>query len=217
MDPTAPNDNKQNPEGSQNVQNNPVQPGQFVVSGEPGETPAELGVNPQPTGIGSQPPFDNSRQPSSQSPSGSIEPQQAGDSQPFGQNIPVENPQFAAAQSPPQTNVQPDPTPFNAQNIHPGPQVPDPQVSSNGGSKMAKFKILAVIIAILLLLAIIAIVIWFFVFNKKSDEEVNVTQPLNQIEEPATPSPETGNGFGDLPQATQEATPPAQEQPIITP
>lgn len=217
MDPTAPDDNQQNPEGNANVQNNPVQPGQFVVSDEPGAVPRGPGVNQQPN-LGTQSPIDNTGQQMSPPP-GPVGPQLAGELPPVPQNDPAAlPPQFGApapAFSDP-ANTQPDPTPFAAAPGAPmSPQTQGPQMPPNPDSKMAKLKIVAIIAAVLILMAIVAVLVWFFVLNKKPNEQVNINTQQTQVEEPTIPSPQTESGFGDIPPATEEAAPTATEEPIV--
>ena len=218
MDPTAPNDNQQNPEGNANVQNNPVQPGQFVVSGEQGAVSGDPGVNIQQPNLDPQSPVDNTGQ-QMPPPPGPVGSQLAGESPPMPQNDPAAvNPQFAAptpAFSAPVNTQQPDTTPFAAAPGAPmGPQAQGSQVPPDSDSKMAKLKIVAIIAAILILVAIIVALVWFFVLNKKSNDQVNINTQQTQVEEPTIPSPQTESGFGDIPPATEEAAPPATEEPI---
>ncbi len=229
MDPSAPDNNDKNSQQDSNQPTSPIQPGQFVVSGEAAApSPPDLSISPPPdiapqTPVdNTQPPqtFDSSLPPSPQEPvaNSSIGPQLASDYSGQVPDMSATSPQFAASQpsSPqPPTNMQPDPTPFTPPAAPDGPQVPGLADSSSGdSSKMAKLKIVAIVAAILGLVAIIVAVIWFFVLSKKPTEQVNVTNQTNQIEESTLPSPQTGSRFGDLPQATQEATKPAGGQPV---
>lgn len=73
---------------------------------------------------------------------------------------------------------------------------------------MGKLKIVMIVTALLILVAIAAGLVWFFVLNK-SKAPTTATQNLPQVEEPAasSPSPNTGGGFGDIPDSTDQAAP----------
>lgn len=223
MDPTAPKEENQSLPGEENQQPSPIQTGQFVVSSEPGTGQAQTTNQPpdilqqvsQPTGA---PDLQSSLNETVVAATGT---NLAGEPPPapsLSTNSPTQvDPNISAASNQQQ---QPDPTPF----VPPGPAnppatgVPTPEAqpqqasSGEGGSKMNKIKIVVIVVATVILIAIVAAVVWFFVLNKKASPDTSTTDQM-QIEEPAVPSPQVESGFGDIPEATQEATESA-EQPV---
>lgn len=225
MDPTAPNDNDQDPSKGENQQQTPVQTGGFVVSGEQGATPSQLPQNPQ------------IQQPSV--PSSMPSPQAAADLQsdlqstvaaatgtsPIGTPEPIMPPsqQAVASQeaSLPPIDQQPDPTPFMSpqqqspqgvpQFANPTPAgTPQPQAASqDSGSNAGKMKSLIIVVAVFILVAILAAVAWYFVLNKGQSSQDNSATDNLPLDLPSSPSPKTNGGFGTLPTPTPEASAPA--------
>ena len=212
MNATAPNDNQDSPEGEQNQQPNPVQPGRYVVSGQPGTTP-----EPQPN-TPSTP--SETQNPQAAAPDLQSEIQStvaaatgtnlAGESPPS----PKSNP--ASSNTPPTAGEAPDPSPFKPPTTPPMDATnPSPPTEGNkmehtppeGGS--GKFKTIILVVAGFILVALISGVAWFFILSNNSDEPATtVNENINRNIEPIfppSPSPITGTGFGDLPEATTES------------
>jgi len=226
MDPTAPKDNS-----LANDPQNPIQPGQFVVAGEDNslspkpkapapiskpqfKTPPPSPPIPNPTNIPQGPPPSITTPPVVPPPSPKIE------AMPKMTPVPPVPPASPPPPSPaPQTPSvsaepaasQPDPTPFVP------PSVPDQQAMgtpTQGPSGIGRLRIIAIVLAVLVLVALIAGVFWFFVLGKRGQEPVKTqSAPEEQVEEPSSPPKRTNGGFGDLPQATSEATPAATPTP----
>ena len=217
MDPTAPSDNDQDQQGNENQQHNPVQPGGFVVSGEPGganpnQAPSNLQV-PQPTAQEPKPPAGNNDLQSDL---------QSTVAAATGTNL-AGKPDADVPPEPvaplPSTEQQPDPTPFTppppppsgaAPTSGPSPVGTQPSGDQSGGeSNSGKMKSLIIVVAVFILVAILAAVAWYFILNRGQTVENNVTGDTSPLELPSSPSPRTEGGFGNLPEGTPEATSPA--------
>ncbi|OGD96518.1 hypothetical protein A3F02_00680 [Candidatus Curtissbacteria bacterium RIFCSPHIGHO2_12_FULL_38_9b] len=106
-------------------------------------------------------------------------------------------------------NNQPDPAPYTPPQANNVENIPE----EGGSSKLDKMRLIAIVTAAVLLLAIIAAIVWFFVLGKKGEPvktEVDINQ---QVEEPPLIPKRINDGFGDLPEATSEATTPAELSP----
>ena len=195
MDPTAPKDNEPQNQNQPDVKDtqvpNPIQPGQYVEAGGDPAPSQALPNQPQDQTFEKTPPA----------------PKLA------SSTIPGELPQTPIPPlppNPPSSDLpppppQPDPTPYvSPQAANQPPQ----QASASGG----KLKLLIIILAIIVLIGIVAALAWFFVLGKGNMEPVKTenTQSL-PTEEIASPPPRETGGFGDLPTATGEATPPVTE------
>lgn len=182
MDPTAPNNNQ--PNSGNTTPPNPIQPGQFVVAGE----------DQQPTQNSAPAAPQATQDPAPPQPAVSL----AGERQESAAPLPM--PTAPAANG----ATQPDPTPFTAPGIG---QQSTPEKPKGGGSKM-----IIIIFAVVMFLAIIGAVVYFFVLpGLKSNAAKNQTSTDVQVEEPSSPPPNTGTGFGDIPDSTESAqqAPPA--------
>lgn len=173
--PTAPDNNQ--PNSGSAAPPNPIQPGQFVVAGDdqpqqPGQTPAA------PQAVPAQPP----------PPATSL----AGERQ---ESVTSQVTPIAPAAN---GSTQPDPTPFTAPGaVQPGTQE---TAKSGGGSKI---KGVVIALAVIVLLAIIGAVVYFFVLpNLKGATSKTQTSTDVVVEDPSPPPPNTGNGFGDIPEST---------------
>jgi len=72
---------------------------------------------------------------------------------------------------------------------------------------MNKLKLIVITVAVLALGGIIAVIVWFFVLGKgQTEEPLRDENVQEQIEEPPPLPKRTTGGFGELPQATGEAT-----------
>jgi len=208
MDPTAPKDNDFNndpqPSTPGGTVPNPIQPGQFVVAEE---------NTKQATQSNSPPNIEDPIQSANQTPVQT--PPQYQQSQMGGPRVENQAPFNTAStqqdtpinpfpqQSPSMNSAQPDPTPFNPIQ----PTMPPMQESS----KMNKIKLIVIIVAVLALVGIIAAVVWFFVLGPQKAGESTKTQNTQETVEDLSPPPKRPEGgFGEIPQATGEATPGAQ-------
>ena len=207
MDPSAPDNNNQNPDAPQ--QPSPIQPGQYVVaSADNLNAPQPQTAVPMPSG----PVVENPQVPQN--------PQMT---QSYNQNpapakgftaAAYQNPAFQT-QVPPQgilPQTQPDPTPFTP----PGTPVNQVPASPNEGSKFGKIKILGIALGVISLLVIIGALVWFFVLNKETTQQLT-TANEEVIEEPS-PANQPPGGFSQLPESTQESSPqpPTESAPAQT-
>lgn len=82
---------------------------------------------------------------------------------------------------------------------------------------MGKIKLIAAVVAVLALLGIIGGLVWFFVLggNKPKAETTESTSEI--VEDLPLPSNKPASGFGEFPQATQEASPGASTNPLLPP
>lgn len=207
MDPTAPKDSSltSDPVSPQDAGStpNPIQPGQFVVTGE---------AEPQALVPGTSSPQNKITEPPPVSSAGNIEPPlpTLGASPSAQASAPVN---LASAQQPTPPPVspsnqsglppippsQPDPTPFMPQ-----PTSPPPTQES---SKMGKIKLLLFIAAGVALVGLIGAVVWLFVLGgNKPKEPIKTESTQEQLQEQPPVPKRTEGGFGELPQATAEAT-----------
>lgn len=106
---------------------------------------------------------------------------------------------------------QPDPTPF-APPLPPQP-TQEATLPTQDDSKIQKFKIIAIIVAVLVLIGIIVALVWFFVLGKQKKEPVKTDQDQVIQEEPSPSPARTDAGFGNLSQATPSAPPPVTPTP----
>lgn len=179
MDPTAPN-NPTSPTPNQ-VPPSPIQPGQFVVAGDPPS------AQPQSSATQAGPV------------AGMSLAQEKVGSDPALQGSPPASPPTPISAP----GAQPDPTPFAPPTQPFGNQQPTPDSTSGGGSKM---KLVLIILAILVLVGIIAAVVFLFILPKSSTSQTNTT--INQeIEETSPPPQRTDGGFGTIPQSTESGQP----------
>jgi len=244
MDPTAPNNNndQNNPQDGDKQHNNPIQTGQYVVSGEPGVQPSQSVPTPPPTNV--QPPPQSQNNPPMPDPNlpptGDLEKNlqqniaQATGSNPSSSieqppnNPSINEPPKQPDSMPAQPAPQPDPTPFSpppdaapqpgpmpgAPNL--GSQPPPQQQDSDSGSKMGKM--IPIIVGIVALIAIVAAVAWFFILNRQSEESTTTSDQTEPIQLPPSPSPKSENGFGEIVESpSPEASPPSPtESPDLT-
>lgn len=204
MDPSAPDNNNQNPDAPQ--QPSPIQPGQYVVaSADNLNAPAPQNM-PPPTGqtvlnpqVAQNPQISTGYNPNPAPADG------------FTTGA-YQNPAFQTQGPPVPGPTQPDPTPFTPPTT---PVAPAPS-SGSEGSKFGKIKIIGIALGVISLLTIIGALVWFFVLNK------NTTQPSTTIDEQILEEPLPANqppaGFGQLPESTAESSPepPAENPPAET-
>lgn len=207
MDPTAPKDSSlpSDPASPQDAGStpNPIQPGQFVVAGE---------TEPQAPALGTSSPQNKITEPPPVSSPGNIEPPQPAPPTNSGGQA-YKPPNLASTQPgplsgppppgppglPPIPPSQPDPTPFMPQ-----PASPPPTQES---SKMGKIKLLLFIAAGVALVGLIGAVVWLFVLGgNKPKEPIKTESTQEQLQEQPPVPKRTEGGFGELPQATAEAT-----------
>lgn len=186
MDPTAPNNNGQNPP-SENPQT-PIQPGQFVVAGDDGPASPQVAASSTPP-----------------QPAVSL----------AGERAPGAEPQILASTPASGASTQPDPTPFSQPTPGVPPVDSAAQsvgdVPKGGGSK----KIL-VLLAVVVLLGIIAAVAYFFVLPQiQKKEETTATTDIIEQEPSPTPTT-TDGGFGEIPESTATASPSTTDLPAET-
>lgn len=201
MDPTAPKDNN-NSQGSakQNPPPSPIQPGQFVVTGEEDvfKQPPPPTAPPNPETFGAAggrqavPPPNSVHQPIVKPPEVPLAASQApADAQPSAPGA-----------------DQPNPTPYVAPPVSPTSQPQQPSVIN----KLRKVFIVLIILAIL---GAVAAAAWFFTLGKdKLTKKPEIVQET-EVEASPTPLPKrTVGGFADLPAATNEsqASPSASPQ-----
>jgi hypothetical protein len=92
---------------------------------------------------------------------------------------------------------QPDPAPFATQGVG---QQNAPENKSGSSKKII------IVLAVVILFAIIGAVVYFFVLpGLKKNSSNTKTSTETVVEEPASPAPKTGSGFGDIPNATTSA------------
>lgn len=188
MDPTAPN-NPNNPNQNSAPQS-PIQPGQFVVAGDPSASAPQTQSAPQT------------------SQATSTEPAAPVPGMSFAQERPVTDPMSPTPPDPIPNMVpgQPDPVPFTTPGLA---QQNAPAPGTGGGSKM---KIIIIIVAILIIAGIIAAAVFMFVLPKtNSKTATSVDQTV--VTEPSPPPQRTDGGFGQLPQSTTGAQPAGSSQP----
>lgn len=187
MDPTAPNNNNQNPGGA--APQSPIQPGQFVVAGDDQQAPQA----PMSAPSAPQQPIQN---PDPPQPAVSL----------AGARQETANPSVLPNAPVDSTSTQPDPTPFTPQGQAAGQPVESAQNKGGGGSKM-----IIIALAVLILVAIIGAVVYFFVLPKlKGSTQKAQSTTDTQIEAPSPPPPKTGSGFGDIPESSTGAQQPPQ-------
>lgn len=183
MDPTAPNNNGQNPP-SANPQT-PIQPGQFVVAGDDAPTASAMPSSP----------------PAPTQPAVSL----AGERQPGAE------PQILASTPASGAATQPDPTPFTqpVPGVLPADSAAQAVQSVGDAPKGGGSKKIFIMLAVVVLLGIIAAVGYFFVLPQvqKKEETTAATDIIE--EEPSSTPAATDGGFGEIP----ESTAPAQETP----
>ncbi len=245
MDPTAPKDNDQNnPQSGEDQQDNPIQPGQFVVSGElqaqPQTSSTPLPVDPQPSQpLGNAPQLDPNPKPLTDDLGKNLEETVA---QATGaatiaspQNQPPQSsPLDQLSSQPPESapapaSLQPDPTPFTPPQDSAAPPLPGPSVAApipgpqpqpqqqdlDSGSKIGKA--IPIIVGIIALIAIVAAVAWFFILNRQSKEPTTTTEQ-SPVEAPTSPSPVSKSGFGEIEESpSPEASPEASPETVNPP
>lgn len=170
---TAPND-PNNP-NDPNVKS-PIQPGQFVTSGE------------EESGVFKQPPTPEPQQASLEPPSVNLDTLQPNPEPP---TQPVTEPrQFAN---------QPSPTPYV-------PPATSGQTPPSQPSTITKLRIVLVILGFLLIALVLAAGAWFFMFRSTGEIENTAVESENSQVEIPTPRPaRSSGGFSELPQATEES------------
>lgn len=187
-DPTAaPENNTPTPqESNSSTRDSPIEPGQFVVAGDP-----SIFKQPPPPGPTSPPTGSLPSTPTSAPQESPPTPPQPPSSQP----LPPE--QVPAAPNPPAAD-QPNPAPYVPPTAAAPTQLEPP-------SAIARLRKLAIVLVALVIISTIAGAAWFLFLNK--------TSPKTQVEEPETvlePSPlplpkRTTGGFADLPAATDQS------------
>lgn len=180
--------NNNQPSSGSTIPPNPIQPGQFVVAGGDQEPPQD-----------SSPVAPQETQAPPPQPTVSL----AGQRQESSESQMPTSPAASGAS-------QPDPAPFAVEGV--GQQ--STSENKSGGSKK-----IIIVLAIVILLAIIGAVVYFFVLPQLKKNPANTkTSAETVVEEPSSPAPKTGSGFGDIPDSTISAgQTPVNPGALITP
>lgn len=187
-----------------NAQKNPIEPGQFVVTGDQNDIFKE----PQnPASTTPEPPPQNLKQdtpPASNLPG--VEPPLAPPPTPmFEPPSPASSQENLAGVQPqePQFENQPSPTPYV-------PPTTEGQTPQSPQSIISRLRVVFIAVGFLLLVALIGAGVYFFILGKSKKSD-NTTQTTQESAELPLPTPaRTSGGFSELPPATpsaQESTP----------